>query len=331
MLDTTSHPFEALTPDYLIDAIESSGYRCDGRIFPLNSYENRVYQVGIEEHQPIIAKFYRPGRWNKAQIDEEHQFCLELEAQELPIVTPIKNDNGETINQYGEFYFSLFPRRGGHSPELDNLDHLYSLGKLMGRIHATGAIKPFQHRSSLTLEEYGYNAVSFILDRFIPQELARSYSTLTEQLLAELSRQWPKNIAESYIRCHGDCHIGNILWRDEYFHFVDFDDCKMAPAIQDIWLLLSGEKHQQQKQLLEILEGYEEFFEFDISQLKLIEPLRTLRIINHTAWIARRWDDPAFPHTFNWFNTPRYWGEHILSLREQLANLYEPPLQIHYP
>lgn len=324
-----THPFEALTPDFLIDAVESVGLRSDGRLFALNSYENRVYQIGIEESEPLIAKFYRPQRWSRAQIEEEHQFCYQLAEQELPVVCPLRNETGASLSDFNGFSFALYPRRGGHAPELDNLDHLYVIGKLLGRIHAIGAVQPFQHRPRLDVKSYGHDSVEFLLRHFVPAELRTSYQTLAADILQELDQQF---VADDWpaIRTHGDCHVGNMLWRDDYPHFVDFDDCRMAPAIQDIWLLLSGDHPQQQQQLAEITEGYNEFYDFRPAELRLIEPLRTLRILHHSAWIARRWHDPAFPRVFPWFDSPRYWGDQILQLREQLALLREPPLTMPY-
>lgn len=321
------HPFENLTPSFIQDAIESLGYLCDGRVFGLNSYENRVYQVGIEEEQPLIAKFYRPNRWSRAQILEEHSFCFELQDQELPVVAPLQLNN-ESLFEYGDFMFALFPRKGGHAPELDNLDNLFILGRMLGRIHRIGAAEPFKHRPTIDLQSYGHDSVKLISEQFIPGELKTAYDTLAQDLLNRMEQIWQESEPQDLIRVHGDCHIGNMLWRDNAPHFVDFDDARMAPAIQDIWMLLSGDRDSQQAQLLEIIEGYNEFGEFNPTQLKLTETLRTLRIMNYAAWLARRWEDPAFPHNFPWFNTVRYWSDHILELREQLAALQEPPLQL---
>ena len=321
------HPFENLTPSFIQDAIESLDYLCDGRVFGLNSYENRVYQVGIEEEQPLIAKFYRPNRWTREQILEEHSFCFELQEQELPVVAPmIIND--QSLFDYKGFMFALFPRKGGHAPELDNLDNLFILGRLLGRIHTVGASQPFTHRPGINVVNYGQDSGEYISNHFIPAELKTAYDTLARDLLERMDTIWQNSQPIHNIRVHGDCHIGNMLWRDDAPHFVDFDDARMAPAVQDIWMLLSGDRDSQQAQLLEIIEGYTEFGDFNPAQLQLIETLRTLRIMNYAAWLARRWEDPAFPHNFPWFNTVRYWSEHILELREQLAALQEPPLQL---
>jgi Ser/Thr protein kinase RdoA (MazF antagonist) len=317
-----------LDPSFIMDAVESQGYVCDGRNLALNSYENRVYQIGIEEQLPIIAKFYRPNRWSDEQILEEHRLCYQLLAQELPVVPPLKNDQGESLFQYGGFRFALFERKGGHGPELDNLDCLFTLGRFLGRMHAVGAAEPFVHRPAITAQTFGHDSVAFISENMIPMELKTAYDTLAKDVMLRVDAVMADVSDIRYIRVHGDCHVGNVLWRDDAPHFVDFDDARMAPAVQDIWMLLSGDRSSQTRQLAEIVEGYSEFFDFDPRELRLIEALRTLRIINYAAWLARRWDDPAFPHSFPWFNTVRYWSEHILELREQFAALQEPSLKL---
>jgi len=322
------HPFEALTPEFIMDAVEKQGFLCDGRLFPLNSYENRVYQVGIEDAQPLIAKFYRPARWSEEQILEEHEFSYELEEQELPIVTPLKNRDGQSLSHYRNFSFSLYTRKGGHAPELDNLDNLFILGRLLGRIHLVGASRDFQHRPTLDSPTFGHASVKLISEKFIPMELQTAYDTLAEDLLKIIDERIEQYPNVNNIRVHGDCHIGNILWRDDYPHFVDLDDARMAPAIQDIWMLLSGDRINQTIQISEIIEGYSEFNDFSTWELQLIEVYRTLRIMHYSAWLARRWEDPAFPHNFPWFNSVRYWSEHILELREQFSALTEPALKL---
>lgn len=324
---TNPHPFQTLTPDFIMQAIESQGYFCDGRILALNSYENRVYQIGIEDGVPLIAKFYRPDRWSNAQILEEHAFTDELAEQELPVVTPMKNTAGESLHNYESFSFSLFERKGGHAPELDYRDNLTILGRLLARIHLIGARAPFEHRPAITLQNYGIESVEFISENIIPDNLSTAYNSLTRDLLQQLEQITDRVNKPRLIRVHGDCHAGNMLWRDEKPNFVDFDDSRMAPVIQDIWMLLSGSSEQQSQQLSKILEGYYEFNDFDLSELQLIEVFRTLRILHYSAWLARRWEDPAFPHSFPWFNTQRYWEEHILELREQFAALQEPGLR----
>ncbi|HSC76128.1 MAG TPA: serine/threonine protein kinase [Pseudomonadales bacterium] len=329
------HPFSALTPECILDAVErqlaDQGLFCDGRILALNSYENRVYQIGIEDGTPLIAKFYRPDRWSTAQILEEHTFCLELEEDEFPVVTPVRHDGNslftETIAGQA-FRFSLFPRKGGRAPEFDNLDHLLIMGRWLARLHNIGAVRPFTERPTLDLTSYGTDSVAFITEHFIPSSLKMAYTTLTHDLLQLLQEKQQQQKEIKFIRTHCDCHAGNVLWRDDLPHFVDFDDARMAPAIQDLWMLLSGDRNEQTTQLAEILEGYQEFREFDLRELHWIEMLRTLRMMHYSAWLARRWDDPAFPLHFPWFNTERYWGQHILELREQLSTLQEAPLKV---
>lgn len=314
--------FTNLTPDTIIDAVESIGFVSDGRQFPLNSYENRVIQVGIEGGEPIIAKFYRPNRWSDDAIIEEHHFCLELAAAELPVVPPLAINN-QTLHRWNGLRFALFTRKGGRAPELDNLNHLYSLGLTLGQMHQVAIKEPFQYRPTLDIETFGFNAQKTVLQTLLPKNLRPAYESITNELLKLLGPVFA-NRHVTYVRSHGDCHPGNILWRDDKPHFVDFDDARMAPAVQDIWMMLSGDRSQQQSQLREIIEGYETFSTFDRKEIRWIEPLRTLRIMHHCSWLAKRWDDPAFPHNFPWFNTDRYWGEHILELKEQLSALQYP-------
>lgn len=327
-MTTHNHPFQQLTPDFVMDAVESQGFRCDCRNLTLNSYENRVYQVGIEDSKPLIAKFYRPNRWTDQQIIEEHDFSLELAGHELPVVAPWRNAGGESLFQYHNFRFALYPQQGGHAPEFDNLDNLLILGRMLGRMHRIGAIRSFQHRPVLDCAGFGHASVALISEQFIPSEYRESYTVLTGQLLQKIEQVLSDVGQVRFIRTHGDCHSGNILWRDNAPHFVDFDDSRMAPAVQDLWMMLSGDRPRKLVQLDALLEGYQEFNQFDPAELRLIEPLRTLRMLHYSAWLASRWDDPAFPIAFPWFNSMHYWGEHILELREQLAALDEPPLEL---
>jgi len=320
------HPFQRLTPDLVMTAVEACGYRCDCRILALNSYENRVFQVGIEDGPPLVAKFYRPERWSEEQLREEHQFTCELAAHELPVVAPLAVD-GETLFGFDGFRFSLSPRQGGHAPEFDNLDNLLIMGRLLGRLHRIGAVRPFVHRPRLDTRSFGHDSVALLLEQFVPAEYQANYRALSLDLLQAIDALFA-TVDPCFIRVHADCHAGNILWRGSAPHLVDLDDARMAPAIQDLWLMLSGDRNRQQAQLAEILDGYGEFCDFHPRELRLVEALRSLRLLHYSAWLARRWDDPAFPHHFPWFNTPRYWGEQILSLREQLAALNEPPLQM---
>jgi Ser/Thr protein kinase RdoA (MazF antagonist) len=324
----TTHPYDRLNPDMIIDAVESVGYLSDARLLALNSYENRVYQVGIEDSLPLIAKFYRPGRWSEAQILEEHSFSLELQEAEISIVAPIMNDQGTTLHTYEGFQFALFVRRGGYPPELDNLDNLLVLGRTLGRIHAVGRAGQFKERTSISMKAMLTDSMEYLLDGFIPRELIPAYESLTKDLEQRVAAIYGEVTPEDLIRLHGDCHVGNILWRDDTAHFVDFDDCCSAPAIQDLWMFLNGERHDRQLQLSELIEGYSEFCDFDPRQIRWIESLRTMRLINYAAWLARRWEDPAFPRSFTWFNTERYWADHVLELREQMSALQEEPLQL---
>lgn len=328
-MHASPHPFDRLTPDFILDAVDAQGFISDGRILALNSYENRVYQIGLEGETPIIAKFYRPQRWSDAQILEEHQFCFELAEQDLSVVTPLKNAAGHSVLHYQDFRLALFPRRGGRAPDLDNPDHLFQLGQTLGRMHLVGAAHPFQTRPELSIRSFGEDSIELITRDFIPASLKAAYVSLTQDLLQQINQAFSRFDTIQYIRVHGDCHGGNLLWRDDHVHFVDFDDARMAPAIQDIWMLLTeNDRHQRELQLAEALSGYHEFADFDPRELHLIEPLRTLRMLHYSAWLARRWEDPAFPMNFPWFNTERYWGEHILQLREQLSALQEPVLRL---
>lgn len=328
MPEAPSHPFAVLTPDFLLAAVESQGFACDGRLAALNSYENRVYQIGIEGGGPLIAKFYRPGRWSDAQIAEEHGFCVELVQLELPVVAPLSSTDGAMLRHYQGMRFVLFPRRGGRAPELDCPDTLVTLGRTLARIHAAGAVRPFLHRERLDPRSRGHDSAALIAATFIPDALRTAYVSVAHDVLARVDEAFAAQSNIGWIRTHGDCHPGNLLWRDGAPHFVDFDDAVMAPAIQDLWMLLSGERGQAELQLAELMAGYLEFHDFDPRELRLVEPLRALRILHYAAWLARRADDPAFLLAFPWFNTERYWGDHILALREQLAALAEPPLRL---
>ncbi|MDT8399663.1 MAG: serine/threonine protein kinase [Pseudomonadales bacterium] len=323
----SAHPFAGLSPDLVIAAMESTGIISDARILALNSYENRVYQVGVEGESPLIVKFYRPQRWSREQILEEHAFTLELAALEIPVVPPCVNPDGESLHEFAGFRFALFERRGGRTPDLENPDTLLMMGRFLGRLHAVGALQAFQYRAQLSVDNFAQASMAFLLEHdFIPASLHRAYETLALDLISRIHAIFKATPRPAQIRIHGDCHMGNVLWRDDTPHFVDFDDTMTGPALQDLWMLLSGERMQKTGQLAELIEGYNEFFDFDPAELPLLEPLRTLRIMHYSAWLARRWDDPAFPLSFPWFNTERYWAEHVLELREQLAALDEPPL-----
>jgi len=322
------HPYAALDPSCVLDALESIGLRGDGRLLALNSYENRVYQVGIDDGKPLVAKFYRPGRWSDAAILEEHGFTEELAAREIPVV-PALAVQGATLHHCNGFRFAVFARHGGRAPELDAPDVLEWTGRFIARIHAVGAIKPYAHRPALDIATFGTEPCEFLqTNRFIPADLADAYASISQQALDGVRRSYDRAGDLPQLRLHGDCHGGNVLWTDAGPHFVDFDDSRMGPAIQDLWMMLSGSRAEQVRQMSDILAGYEDFCEFNPRQLHLVEALRTLRLIHYSAWLARRWDDPAFPVAFPWFNTQQYWQDRILELREQVALMDEPPLPV---
>lgn len=318
--------YQDLQPDDILAAVESVGLRCDGRLLPLNSYENRVYQLGVEEGPPVVAKFYRPGRWSDAAIQEEHDFAAELAARDVPVVPPLRHA-GRSLHRHAAFRFSVSPRVAGREPELDDLGLLRQVGRLVGRLHLCGELRAFAHRPRLTPARLGVESCEFLLEHdFVPATLRPAYESLCDDLLAAVDTAW-ELVGAREIRLHGDFHPGNVLVHDGQVRIVDLDDCAGGPAVQDLWMFLSGERAEQESQLAELLAGYLEFRRFDLAELRLVEPLRSLRIMHYAAWIARRWEDPAFRIAFPWFDTPRYWDEHVLSLREQLALVQEPPLE----
>lgn len=323
-------PFAGLTPERVLDALDSvlipAGSRTDGRLLALNSYENRVYQAGIEDGAPIVAKFYRPQRWSNDAILEEHTFVAELAAREIPAVPPLAFD-GRTLHEFDGFRFAIFERRGGRAPELDRRDTLEWLGRFIGRIHAVGATKPYAARPTLDLRTFGYEPRDFLMSHdFVPADVRPAYEAAVALALEGVERAYERAGDVRMLRAHGDCHPSNVLWTDAGPHFVDFDDSRMAPAVQDLWLLLPGDRPGASRALTDLLAGYEDFCEFDPRELHLIEALRTLRLIHYAAWLARRWDDPAFPAAFPWFNTHRYWEARVLELREQIGAMQEGPL-----
>lgn len=324
----TTAVYAGLTPDVLLSAVDRCGFQTSGRFLALNSYENRVYQIGLDDGDPLIAKFYRPGRWSDDAILEEHAFALELAAQEIPVVPPLVI--GEiTLHRHAGYRYALYARQGGHWPELNHREERLWMGRFIARIHAVGASRSFKHRPTLDIGSFGYQSSSFLLEHgFLPAHTATAYRTLTKDLLQQVETCFRNAGNVAAIRLHGDCHPGNILWTEQGPHFVDLDDCRTGPAIQDLWMLLSGERHDMQLQLSEILEGYRQFYEFNYRELQLVEALRTLRMIHYSAWLARRWEDPAFPLAFPWFNTARYWEDHILTLREQASLMNEPVLEV---
>jgi len=275
----------------------------------------------------VVAKFYRPARWSDAQIDEEHAFALELAAREIPVVAPLLHD-GRTLFAHAGFRFAVYPRRGGRTPELDDPAVLEWIGRFLGRIHAVGATKAFRARPALDPQSFGRVPRDFLLEHdLVPPELREAWSSIAALALAAVERRWSETAGLASIRLHGDCHPGNILWTHEGPHFVDLVDCRSGPAMQDLWMLLAGDRDSMQRQLAAVLRGYEQFCDFDARGLNLIEPLRTLRLLHYAAWIGERWDDPAFPAAFPWFGTPRYWQDRVLELREQVAAMDELPLE----
>ena len=315
-----------LDPDQILTTLEALGFRCDGRFLTLNSYENRVYQVDIEDASPVIAKFYRPARWTDTAILEEHAFASELEQLDIPVVAPISSA-GKTLHHSGPFRVSVSPRKGGRAPDLDDRDLMRQLGRLVARIHLAGESSEFEHRPSISVESYGYESVDYLLaEGFIPDEMAPVYEGIVTQVFDTIDDSFEKGDKIRQIRLHGDFHPGNVLVNGDQLHIVDLDDCRSGPAVQDLWMFLSGDRSEQTPQLENLLEGYSEFREFDARELHIVEALRSLRILHYAAWIARRWEDPAFKTSFPWFDTPKYWDEHILSLREQIALMQEGPL-----
>lgn len=331
-METAPAPYTGLTPDAILDALESIGLTGDGRMLALNSYENRVYQIHLEEPvdtaigPSVVAKFYRPGRWSDAAILEEHAFVLALEEREIPAVAPLALA-GRTLHHHGGFRFAVFPRRGGRAPELEDRGTLEWLGRFLGRIHAVGALAPFRERPTLDLASFGTASRGYLLQQgFIPPDLEPAWRSVADLALAGVARAFDRAGPVASLRLHGDCHAGNVLWTEDGPHFVDFDDARNGPAVQDLWMLLSGEGEAMAQQLGALLEGYRRFRDFDPRELHLVEALRTLRLLHYSAWLARRWHDPAFPAAFPWFNTQRYWQDRILELREQVALMDEAPL-----
>jgi len=329
---TDLHPYSTLTPDLVLNSLDAAGLRCDGRLAALNSYENRVYQVGVEDGAFVVAKFYRPARWTDAQILEEHAFAQELAEAEIPVVAPLAF-GGRTLLEGGGFRFAVFPRKGGRAPELEDEATLEWLGRFIGRIHAVGGVHAFEHRPALDIESFGDEPREFLLrSGFLPDDLLEPWRQVSALALEGVRAAYARAGRVATLRVHGDCHPSNVLWTPDTGnapggpHFVDLDDARMAPAVQDLWMLVSGDRSSMSRQMGCLLAGYEDFRDFDDRELHLVEALRTLRLIHYSAWLARRWDDPAFPIAFPFFGTPRYWQDRILELREQVAALSEPPL-----
>jgi len=325
IVDAPPPPYAGLTAECVLDALDSVGVRGDGRMIALNSYENRVYQLWRDDEPPVVAKFYRPLRWSDDAILEEHALVEELAAHEVPAVAPMTID-GRTLHRFGDFRFSIFARHGGRAPELEQRATLEQLGRYIARMHTVGAARRFQHRPALTIASFGDESRAFLLEQgFVPDDIRTAWTSIVDQALQSVRRAYADRPL-TMLRLHGDCHGGNVLWTDAGPHFVDFDDARSGPAVQDLWMLLSGERAAMESQLRILVGAYESFRDFDRRELALIEPLRTLRLLHYSAWIARRWNDPAFPAAFPWFNTQRYWQDRILELREQVALMDEPPL-----
>lgn len=326
-MDPPPPPYAGLTAERVLDALDSAGIRGDGRMIALNSYENRVYQLWRDDEPPVVAKFYRPLRWTDEAILEEHALLGELVEREIPAVAPMTL-GGRTLNAFDGFRFSVFARHGGRAPELELRGTLEHLGRFIARLHTVGAAGRFVHRPALSIESFGDASRSFLMDHgFVPDELRPAWQSVVDQALDGVRSAY-RGRAFATLRLHGDCHAGNVLWTDDGPHFVDFDDACTGPAIQDLWMLLSGDRAAMESQLGVLIGAYESFRDFDRGELALIEPLRTLRLIHYSAWLARRWDDPAFPAAFPWFNTQRYWQDRILELREQIALMDEPALTV---
>jgi Ser/Thr protein kinase RdoA (MazF antagonist) len=321
-------PYADLTPDRALDALAAIGFRPDGRLLGLNSYENRVYQVWMEEGPPLVAKFYRPARWSDAQIQEEHAFTRELAEREIPVVAPLEVA-GRTLHEFEGYRCAVFPRRGGRSPELEDRKTLEWIGRFVGRIHATGATRPFRARPALDVASHGTEPRDWLLaSGLVPADVLEAWKSATQLALDGVRRCYERAGDVKRIRLHGDCHAGNVLWTDAGPHFVDFDDARSGPAVQDLWMLLSGDRETMTQQLSDVITGYRDFYDLDPRELQLVEALRTLRLIHYSAWIARRWNDPAFPAAFPWFGTQRYWQDRILEMREQIAAMDEAPLAL---
>ncbi len=329
-----SRPYANLTPDAVLDALESIGLRGDGRLLALNSYENRVYQVSLEDDSYVVAKFYRPSRWSDTQILEDHAFSLELSGREIPVVAPLEV-KGSTLHHHAGSRFAVFPRRGGRSPELEDAKVVEWIGRFLGRIHAVGATRPFDERPALNIDTFGTEPRDWLVaSGMVPENLREAWLSTIDLALQTARNSFERTGRVRAIRLHGDCHASNILWTEAGNkaeelggpHFVDLDDARMGPAVQDLWMLLAGDRETATRQLKALLEGYRQFHAFNEEELGLIEALRTLRLVNYSAWLARRWEDPAFPAAFPWFGTQRYWQDRILELREQTSNMDEPPL-----
>jgi Ser/Thr protein kinase RdoA (MazF antagonist) len=341
---STDTPYADLGPDTVLDALDAIGLRGDGRLIQLNSYENRVFQVFLEDGRVVVAKFYRPGRWSDAQILEEHAFGAELASHEIPVAAawPLAIDSGSRhaaavtliastlacfSTPLGMYRFTVTQRLAGRAPELEAPGTLEWIGRFIGRMHAVGAATPFRQRLTLDVQTFGIDNRDWLLAQdLIPPDALTAWRDITQTALTAAQEAFDLGPAPRQLRLHGDCHLGNVLWTADGPHFVDLDDAVNGPATQDLWMLLSGDRASMTRQLAAVLEGYEAFMDFDWRELRLVEPLRTLRMIHHSAWIARRWHDPAFPVAFPWFESPSYWAEQTTRLRQQVEAMTEPPL-----
>jgi Ser/Thr protein kinase RdoA (MazF antagonist) len=325
--DAATLAFADLQPEDIVATLSDLGFDCDGRFLALNSYENRVYQIGIEDERPMVAKFYRPGRWSDDSIREEHEFALDLAAQEIPVVPPLEID-GETLKHSGHHRLAVYRCHGGRAPDLDNYELLTQLGRLVARIHLEGEVTAFKHRPRVDIESYGVESIDYLLDNdFMPEANRAAYESIAELVLDGVEACFERAGNTKELRLHGDFHPGNVLVHMDRLHIVDLDDCRHGPAVQDLWMFLSGDRAEQTPQLDALLEGYQSFRRFDPRELHLIEALRSLRIMHYAAWLARRWEDPAFKIAFPWFDSARYWDDHVLALREQVALMQEAPLE----
>ena len=329
MSNPATPPYAGLTPDCVLDALDSVGIRGDGRLLALNSYENRVYQAWRDDAPPVVVKFYRPLRWSDAQILEEHAYVAQLVEREIPAVAALELGESATLHAVAGFRFAVYPRCAGRAPELGDRATLEWMGRFLGRIHAVGARQRFAHRPALDATTFGEIPRDYLLrGDWLPTDLRAAWESISGQALEGVRHCYQRAGVPSTLRLHGDCHAGNVLWSDDGPHFVDFDDARTGPAVQDLWMLLSGDRSDMTRQLSDVLAGYESFHDFDRRELHLVEALRTLRLIHYSAWLAQRWDDPAFPAAFPWFNSQRYWQDRILELREQVALMDEAPLAV---
>jgi len=320
--------FQNLTPERIADALASVGVDPQSGLLALNSYENRVYQFIADDNKRYVAKFYRPGRWLDEQILEEHAFTQELLDAEVPAVAPLVLQ-GTTLHHFQNYRFTVFPSVGGRAVEPGDLDQLERIGRQIGRLHAVAKQNSFTHRATFSYQEFVTDALATLRESpLLPSNLQQAFWAIAEPLAAQLKQT---DLSQFQLqRLHGDCHLGNMLLRDEQLMFVDFDDTRMGPAIQDLWMMLAGDDRAERTLQLDVLlEGYQEFCDFDSKEITLIEPLRGFRIIHYMAWLARRWSDSAFQRAFPWFAEQRYWEQQILTLKEQYAALQEAPIQLH--